>query len=415
MRRMTADWIQTGLLLAALAAGASAATPPKHGGLTVDADFPGGNIVVDKIDRDSIYIHQDLRDTRGDWFYWCFRVRGAAGRKLTFRFTRSNVIGVRGPAASTDAGKTWAWLGRRPVRDKAFSYRFPPDAADVRFSFAMPYLEANLKAFLRRHARSSHLKVATLCKTRRGRDVELLRLGKLDAEPDHRVVLTCRHHCCEMMASYSLEGTLAAVLANDADGKWFQRHVELLVVPFVDKDGCEDGDQGKNRKPRDHNRDYLAKSIHPAVQAIRTLVPKWSAGRLRFALDMHCPHIRGPYNERIYFVGSENQDNWHRVERFCQILQSVRTGPLPYRASNNLPFGQGWNTRRNYGQGKSFSRWACEQPGIWLASSIEIPYANASGKPVTQTTARAFGSDLARALRRFLQEQAKSRRNTSPE
>ena len=84
--------------------------------LAIDAGFPGGNILVEKIEGDSAFIRQDLRDTRGDWFYWHFRVRGAAGRKLTFHFTRSNVIGVRGPAVSTDAGSTWSWLGRRAVR-----------------------------------------------------------------------------------------------------------------------------------------------------------------------------------------------------------------------------------------------------------------------------------------------------------
>ena len=64
--------------------------------LTVDCDFPGGNILVDEIDGDTIALHQDLRDTEGDWFYWYFRVRGAAGREVTVRFTGSDVIGVQG-------------------------------------------------------------------------------------------------------------------------------------------------------------------------------------------------------------------------------------------------------------------------------------------------------------------------------
>ena len=374
--------------------------------LAIDAGFPGGNILVEKIEGDSAFIRQDLRDTRGDWFYWHFRVRGAAGRKLTFHFTRSNVIGVRGPAVSTDAGSTWSWLGRGAVRGKSFAYTFPADATDVRFCLAIPYLESDLRAFLKRHARTAHLKVETLCRTRKGRGVELLRLGKLDGEPDHRVVFTARHHCCEMIASYALEGILAAVLAPDADGQWFRRHVELLAVPFVDKDGVEDGDQGKNRKPRDHNRDYLGKSIYPSVAAIRKLIPQWSRGRLRFALDMHCPYIRGRYNEFVYFVGSEDQDNWRRVQRFAAILEEVRTGPLPYHKRNNLPFGKAWNTGGNYKQGKSCARWMGEQPGIWLASSIEIPYANASSAPVTADAARALGRDLAKALRRFLEEMA---------
>ena len=53
----------------------------------IDANFPGGNIVVERMEGDTVFLHQDLRETAGDWFYWCFRVRGAAGRTLQFQFT----------------------------------------------------------------------------------------------------------------------------------------------------------------------------------------------------------------------------------------------------------------------------------------------------------------------------------------
>jgi len=207
-----------------------------------------------------------------------------------------------------------------------------------------------------------------------------------------------------MMANYALEGIIEAVLADTDDGRWFRDRVELLAIPFVDKDGVEDGDQGKNRKPRDHGRDYEGDSIYPSVEAIRELVPKWSEGRLRFAFDIHCPWIRGHYNEFVYFVGQAAEENWRQLAEFSKALESVVTGPLPYRASNNLPFGEAWNTAKNYRGGKSGARWTAVLPGVRLGTSIEIPYANAGGKPVTADSARAFGHDLARALRRFLDE-----------
>src|SRR5262245_53433028 len=160
----------------------------------VDADFPGGNIIVDRIDGDNVHLHPDLRDTAGDWFYWYFRVRGVQGRTLTFHFTKGNPIGVRGPAVSTDGGKSWRWLGAQAVRGASFHYAFPADAQEVRFCFAFPYVEQNLRAFLRRFEKDPHLKVETLCQTPRGRDVELLLLGRRDGHADHRVALTCRHH-----------------------------------------------------------------------------------------------------------------------------------------------------------------------------------------------------------------------------
>jgi len=386
-------------LSAALAAAASAA-PDAAAPVSIDAAFPGGNIILDRIDGDDIFIRQDLRDTEGDWFYWAFRVRGAAGRTLAFHFTKGDVIGVRGPAASEDGGATWRWLGRERGADPEFRFTFAQDARDVRFAFAIPYLESDLRAFLRRHEGSPHLRAETLCTTAKGREVERLHAGSLDGRAEHRVLLTCRHHACESMASFALEGLLEAVLAETDDGAWFRAHAEVLAIPFVDKDGVEDGDQGKNRRPHDHNRDYAGESIHASVRAIRDFVPRWSEGRLRVALDLHCPHIRGTNNEWIYFVGGQDAGDWERTGRLAAILERIRESPLPYRAEDNLPFGKAWNT--DSGPLKSFARWATELAGIRVASTIEIPYANARGAEVTPASARDFGRDLARALRHFL-------------
>jgi len=366
----------------------------------VDSDYPGGNIVVDRIEGDDIYVHQDLRDTRGDWFYWNFRVRGAAGRTLTVHFTGSNAIGVRGPAVSSDGGKSWRWLGA--VRDKSFRCTFNADALDVRFCLAIPYVQSNLDEFLQKYRKHPNLRVDTLCQSKKGRDVQRLHLGRLDGRPKHRVLITCRHHSCEMMASYSLEGLLSAMLSDSDDGRWLQEHVELLVVPFMDKDGVQDGDQGKNRKPHDHNRDYDGNSLYPEVKTLREFIPKWSDGLLRFALDMHDPGIRGDYHETIYLVENDGPTT-ENVRLFALFLEASRSGSLPFLAEDNLAFGTAWNTRGNYTTGMSFSHWAGALPDIRFAATVEIPYANVSGRPVTADSARAFGTDLAKALRKFLE------------
>src|SRR5436190_1939137 len=87
----------------------------------IDTNYPSGNIVVEKITGDTVNIRPDLRDTEGKWFYWCFRVRGAAGKTLTFKFTEVAPVGVRGPAVSLDEGATWKWLGAQTNR-KSFTY-----------------------------------------------------------------------------------------------------------------------------------------------------------------------------------------------------------------------------------------------------------------------------------------------------
>ncbi len=368
----------------------------------IDAQYPGGNIVVERIEGDQVYLRPDLRDTNGWWFYWNYRVRGAAGRTLTFQFTGRNPIGVRGPAVSTDGGRRWSWLGADKVKGASFAYSFTEGHDEVRFCFAVPYQEEDLRRFLATHQDNPCLSVQELCKSRKGRSVQRLHVGSPDGDPAYRIVLTARHHACESMANYALEGFIEAVLADTEDGKWFRKNVEVLVIPFVDKDGVEDGDQGKNRKPHDHNRDYKGKSIYPSVAAIRSFVPAWSEGKLKIAMDLHCPWIRGPHNEVVYMVGGPDPARWQRQVAFGKTLEEVQQGPLVYRAADNLPFGTSWNTRKNYGGHMSCSMWMAQIDGIRLATSFEIPYANAAGRPVDADSARAFGRDLARAVRQYL-------------
>ncbi|UCE47286.1 MAG: hypothetical protein JSW47_16985 [Phycisphaerales bacterium] len=385
-----------------LGADSSSSTAGSSEEIIVDDDFPGGNIIVDRIEGDTVFLRPDQRDSSTWWFYWHFRVCGVAGRTLTFQFVGRNPMGTRGPAVSTDGGEKWSWLDPKAAWDSSFSYEFGKQDWDVRFCFSIPYLEDNLRQFLASNTNSPHLAVRELGRSRKGRLVERLHVGKIDGDPKHRVLITARHHSCEMIASYSLEGLLETVLSDTSLGRWFQSNVEILAIPFVDKDGVEDGDQGKNRKPHDHNRDYAGQSIYPSVGAIRRFVPEWSAKKLRVVLDLHCPYISGQHNEVVYLVGSSDPAIWKQQQKFGDILESVRQGPLPYSADDNLPFGTGWNTAANYGKQKSCSRWGAEQPGVLMASTIEIPYANVGTVTVTAENARAFGKDLAQALRRYL-------------
>ncbi len=384
--------------------------------VTIDADFPGGNIIVDRIggvdavDGDTVLLHQDLRDTDIDWFYWCFRVRGAEGRTLRFRFTESRAIGVRGPAVSLDEGLTWRWLGAEadwPGETDSFEYVFPPDSGAVRFSFGMPYQLEHWERFVCKMPPGAPFVAETLCRTRKGRPVPYARAGCIAGDPTYRVAVACRHHCCEMMADYALEGMIRWIVGNggdDDEAEWFRHSVELLAVPFADLDGVEDGDQGKNRMPRDHGRDYAGDSIYPTTRAIRDLVPTWSDERLVVAVDIHCPHISGAHNEVVYLVGHNNERIAEQERVFSDVLERQRTGPLPVDATDFLAYGEAWNVGANRTQGKGFCGWAAELPSVRLVAPIEIPYANAGGAEVNQTTARAFGEDLVRALCAYLME-----------
>ena len=399
MRRVTA----IGLVCAVLGT-AGRLQAGQASGVRIDADFPAGNIVLQRVDGDDVFLRQDLRDTAGWWFYWHFRVRGASGRVVAFHCGDKRIFGPQGPAYSLDGGATWSWMGaRRTNADRSppadgFVFRFPAEADDVRFCFAIPYVESDLRRFIDRHKTSPALRTDVLCKTPKGRAAEVLYLGRLDGRGEYRLAFTCRHHACESVASYVLEGVMDSILADNETGRWFRQRAAVVAIPFVDKDGVEAGDQGKNRKPHDHNRDYAGDGIYPTVAAVKRLLPRWSAGRLDMALDLHCPSAG---DSLIQFIGVPQEEIWQHTLELSRTLEACQSGPLHHDARRNVPFGASWNTGSGL-QGASFAGWACRLPQIHVASTIEIPYAQVGSTPVTADAARALGRDLATALRIYL-------------
>ncbi len=367
----------------------------------IDCHFPGGNIDIDRITEDSVWLKPDVRDTEGSWFYYNFKVKNANNQRLTFVFNRKNIFSADGSAYTKDQGETWHWLGGQNVTENSFQFDFNKDDSCIQFCTAIPYTEKDFDAFIKRNF-SEFMVVSDLCTTRYGRSVERLMLANPIEEARYKVLLTARHHACEMMASYVLEGIIDAVL-NDDEFQYLRMNVDFMVVPFMDKDGVETGDQGKNRTPRDHNRDYSGMSIYQTTMALRDQVPDWSEGRLKIALDIHCPYIKGEWNEQIYLVGAADKENATQEKVFCEILENSVRGELPYHVETGyLGHGKAWNTGGNTMKGSSFKNWAVSVPGMAMATTMEFPYSRVQNKTVTRENARAFGVDIARAMQTYL-------------
>jgi hypothetical protein len=369
-------------------------------GFNLYSDFPSGNVIIDKVKNDTVWIRPDLRDTRRDWFYWCFAVSNANGKTLTFTFSKPNVFTVKGPAVSSDLGFNWKWLSSETVSQQSFSYTFETDH-EVRFSMGMPYTQKQFEMFIRPYLISDFVTLDTLAKTKSGRYIERLTIKPINNKIKYKVLVTARHHACEMMANYEIEGMVQEIL-ND---HWLNTNIEFCIIPFMDKDGVENGDQGKYRFPRDHNRDYDGESIYVSTAALRSWVPNWAKGKLAVCLDLHCPWIKGGDAESIYMPGSDNKKIADQQILFGKLLKTTNKGELKISEEKiYFPFGTGWNIAKNFNQGLNFDRWAASIEGVRLPMTIEFPYGNNEGQTITQDNSRAFGKDLAQALKRYLKQ-----------
>ncbi len=362
-------------------------------------DFPGGNILVNKIKHDTIWIQPDLRDTQGEWFYWCFAVNNAKGKTLTFVLTKPNCLTSKGPATSMDGGNHWNWINPDTSWDSSFSYTFKTNS-EVRFSMGMPYTQRHFQQFIGPYRKSEFVTIDTLATSKAGRSVERVIIKPQSSIVKYKVLITTRHHACEMMGNYEMEGIIAEILKDE----WLKNNVEFCLIPFMDKDGVENGDQGKNRIPHDHNRDYSGKSIYASVTALRNWVPVWSKNKLAVTLDLHCPWIKAENNENIYVVGSPDEKMALQQRLFLTILKSTNNGELKISEKSYFPYGKDWNSADKATPGLSFGKWTAQLVGVKLAISIEFPYSNNEVQTITQDNTRDFGTDLTKAIKKYLMQ-----------
>ena len=358
----------------------------------ISTDFPGGNGKVERIDGATVHLSPDLRGDR-PWFYWCVEVTPKQPGRVTFVTPekvinfKNGAIGNQGPAVSTDRGKTWRWMGTGNVNENTFRYDFAKAGQPVRFAVTIPYVESDLSSFLKRHADNANLETSVLTKSRGGREVELLRVG--EPGPERKaVMITARHHAAETIASYVFEGFIAAAMADTPAGKKFRERHVLFAVPFVDKDGVEAGDQGKNRKPHDHNRDYGEESIYPEIRAIKRLHEKQ---RFRYALDFHCPTLVMPDHQVMYFVGAKQHPKFN-FENVSLFAERIKNG-LPEGAPNGPLV---WLRDEDDFSPKS-SRYFGFQDGVIMSATLEIPFAP-PGRKTDPESCRRYGRVMLEAF-----------------
>ena len=373
----------------------------KHIQIKINSDFPGGNIIVDSVTQDTVYLRPDNRDSEKPWFYWYFEVSNTDKKQVIFKFNQQNVMTTFGPAVSLDAGETWNWLFSEPSDQDYFIFNFPEVKSEVRFCMAMPYLQTTLDVFCKKYHGQDRFKTGVLCTTKQGRKVEKINILPTQEDVRAKVLITARHHASEMMADYILEGIIDEIM-NGKNIDFIKDHVEFMFIPFVDKDGVEKGDQGKHRKPRDHNRDYQNESIYASTAALRKVIPAWTDGLPIVALDLHNPWVKYDNNEITYMVGSSKPNIEEEQIMFSHLLDSLQKGLLRFNKQHFMPYGSEWNTNKNYEKGWSFDMWASQLQDILFSTTLETPYANNEGQQVTAESARSFGNDIVRALHVYL-------------
>ena len=363
------------------------------GGIKIHSDYAGGNIKVISIEDNLIKVEQDLRDSDW-WFYWNFCVENAQGKELVFEFMNIEVVGLWGPAMSKD-NSSWEWAGEESfISHKEFRYRFGSEDKKVYFSFSIPYLVKHFEDFYSQYQGHEYLRRKILTDSEKGRSVPLLEVGEPNA--NKHIVFTCRHHACESTASYMLEGLLSYFLSQKESP--VLKNYLIHVVPFVDIDGVEEGDQGKARKPHDHNRDYIEKPIYKSTSAIMDYFKDYTP---EVAIDFHSPGKWGVQNDYPFFVMqySPIKEEIEKLAEFLLVTTSKNgnADKILFRKGYDIEAGSEWNNT-DHPTCSTFFR----SLNTKLCFSYEFPYFGIGDAVVTAKNSREFGKDFAKALELYL-------------
>lgn len=338
------------------------------------SDFSGGNIKLLSVDGNTVNVEQDLKGTAGWWFYWCFRVDNPPADEIIFKFHNKNVVCPNGPATSAD-GINWEWHKDGFIDHTSFRYTFKEGEKSRYFCFTIPY---TLESFNRFFETLKNVNRLCLTKSEGGLDIPLITFG--GGEKD--VFITARHHCCESPASFVLEGIINASLKIPYLSDNFRFH----ILPFADIDGVQKGEQGKDRAPHDHNRDYMDAPIYVFTRALK-----------EYALSKH----------PVFYIDLHSPWKWGGDDDLPHIFLSAKTPPHPdmqYDFAETLKELSKNNTVRFLGRTNPHTPEKCFSAKYFfkndckasLSITIETPYSGKDGYTVNDF--REWGETIADTL-----------------
>ena len=346
--------------------------------MKIHADFECGNIRFLKQEENDIYLTNEMRGTvRDKAYYWAFCVEGAAGKTFNFRLDRE-WVGPYGAAVSHDL-INWSWT-ESSIDGAAFSYTFGADEDKVYFAHDLLYTPSRLNMLMNELG----IEPYTVCRSLKGREVPAFKIGN----GKNNIILSSRHHACESPGSWVLEGMIREYASNPIED------TNIFVVPMVDYDGVTEGEQGKDRDPHDHNRDYIDDSIYPEVSAI---IDYAKDKDISYAIDFHAPSHRIGRSNRVYVV-RKFPELEARFDHFSKLFEARSGGDaMTYDMKYDVYPNVGWNKDTT----PTFSTYFNTRPDCNLALTLEVTHYGTDDNKVSAERLINTGKAFCRALDDF--------------
>ena len=312
--------------------------------IRVMTNFEGGNAEVVSLDQAAgrLRIMPALQEGRGWPCWWSLRLEGvSAGQEITLEvqaqvkpFRPNTVLNASWCqpdfASVSHDGKTWRHTAKAErTAEKIAVYKIKAEGTSLWLAWGPPFVPADAEKLLAevQAKLGDEAERFELAKTRDGRPVNGIRIGKVDAPK--QVWVNARQHAWEAGGAWVGRGLLEWMASDEA--KALRSQCCVHFIPIMDVDNVALGAGGKEALPQDHNRDWSAAPHYPEVAAAQKRITEIQQQYgLDVFMDLHnpgagdrVPFFFGPFGfERMSGLRQKNYQCW------IELAAAHLTGPL---------------------------------------------------------------------------------------
>jgi hypothetical protein len=382
--------------------------------IRVMTNFEGGNAEVVSLDQatGTLRIMPALREGRGWPCWWSLRLEGvSAGQEITLEvqaqvrpFRPNTVLNASWSqpdfASVSHDGKTWRHTTKAErTAEKVAVYKIKAEGASLWLAWGPQYVPATAETVLAevKSKLGDEAERFELAKTRDGRPVNGIRIGKPDAP--RQVWVNARQHAWEAGGAWVGRGFIEWVAGDEANE--LRAGTCIHFIPIMDVDNVTLGAGGKEAIPQDHNRDWSAAPHYPEVAAAQKRIAEIHAKHgLDVCMDLHnpgagdrTPFFFGPFGfERLTGVQRTNYQRW------IELAAAHISGPLKV----NPQYRFATYVKTDEERGRMSSGWVRAHTGentisVTLETAWNTPHSTAEGY-------MKVGAQLGQALADYLKD-----------
>jgi hypothetical protein len=292
----------------------------------VDADFPGGSVVVEELDPEKRLLRFRPMNHKGKGWacWWYFKVSGLTPGEV-WKLSL-NGLGFAAPsqASVSSDDKTWKHTSPGKRSGKLFTYEVRVDEETTWFAWGPPFTLEDARSLVKETVEAKvGAEAFELCKSEEGHAVPALRWVPKGDGKQPALWIQARQHAWEAGSSWVCRGLVEWLASDQEDAKALRENARIHVVPIMDVDNVERGAGGKNQVPHDHNRDWSDQPRYPEVAAAQAWIRRLDKEHaFTLFLDLHNP---GPSDRTPFFFGSPDSHlnptrkaNQQRFHALCQ-------------------------------------------------------------------------------------------------